>query len=130
MKIQDFEKRLIQDFEKRLSRLYIPQTVYPHVHFKQTKKPTVIAGKKQFYDQIVVFIDLSDGFKNKRILTINAPHSYIKDWTINLCTDIDVWTQPAVEWFASVLEMVSDFLRELNLREKTKKGGKNDTRAE
>ena len=90
----------------------------------------MIAGKKQFYDQIVVFIDLSDGFKNKRILTINAPHSYIKDWTINLCTDIDVWTQPAVEWFASVLEMVSDFLRELNLREKTKKGGKNDTRAE
>lgn len=124
MKIQDFEKRLIQDFEKRLSRLYIPQTVDPHVHFKQTKKPTVIAGKKQFYDQIVVFIDLSDGFKNKRILTINAPHSYIKDWTINLCTDIDVWTQSAVEWFASVLEMVSDFLRELNLREKTKKRGK------
>lgn len=41
MKIQDFEKRLIQDFEKRLSRLYIPQTVDPHVHFKQTKKPTM-----------------------------------------------------------------------------------------
>ena len=54
----------IKDFEKRLNRLYIPQTVAPHVYFKQTKKPTVIAGKKQFYDQIVVFIDLPDGFNN------------------------------------------------------------------